>query len=194
MACTKAKGTSVPTTAAVCSSSLVLRQQPVDAGGQHCLRRGRHLHGQCRPQAVSSGLASQHPGFHQGAHALLQEEGVALGAGDHKRREASRLGSYPSSACKNSAAQAGSKGIKPRLRVVRLAAPAVLVLRPIGDQQQGRAVGGLSTGAVEQGLGLGIDPVQVLTHQQYRVHLAGAQQHALEPLQGVLAALEGVEV
>ena len=66
------------------------------------------------------------------------------------------------------------------MRVVRLAAPAVLILRPIVDQQQEVGRRQALDQAVEQGLRLGVDPVQVLEHQQQGLHLAFPQQHALE--------------
>ena len=69
----------------------------------------------------------------------------------------------------------------------------MLVLRAIVDQQQESGRGQALDQAVEQGLRLGIDPVQVFKHQQQRLHLAFAQQHALEGLEGVLAALRRVE-
>ena len=47
--------------------------------------------------------------------------------------------------------------------------------------------------AVEQGLGFRIHPVQILTDQQQRLHLAFAQQEALEGVERALAALRGVE-
>ena len=47
--------------------------------------------------------------------------------------------------------------------------------------------------AVEQRLGLGVDPVQILEHQQQRLHLALAKQQALEGVEGPLAPLRRVE-
>ena len=55
--------------------------QAVDTRRQHRLHRRRHLHGgQGLRQVIGPGLADQHPGLHQGAHAFLQEEGIALRA------------------------------------------------------------------------------------------------------------------
>jgi hypothetical protein len=83
--------------------------------------------------------------------------------------------------------------IEPQLRIVGFAAPAVLVLGAVVDQQQEASCRQAVDEAVEQGLGLGIDPVQILEDQQQWLHLALAQQHALECLQGALAALGGLE-
>ena len=69
----------------------------------------------------------------------------------------------------------------------------MLVLRPVVDQQQEPGGGQALDQAVEQGLGLGIDPVQILEHQQQRLYLAFAQQHALERLKRALATLRRIE-
>ena len=61
--------------------ALLLGWQPVDARRQHRLHGGWYLDGrQGLPQAIGPTLADQDPGLHQGAHALFQEEGIALGA------------------------------------------------------------------------------------------------------------------
>ena len=75
---------------------LLLRRQPVDARRQHGLHRGRHLNGRQRlRQAIGPGFAHQHPGLHQGAHALLQKEGVALGARNQELLEGRQTGVVP---------------------------------------------------------------------------------------------------
>ena len=87
----------------------------------------------------------------------------------------------------------GRQRIEPQLRVVGLAAPAVLVLRAVVDQEQEPRRRQTLDQAVQEGLGLGIDPVQVLEDQQQRLHLAFAQQHALERVEGALAALGRIQ-
>src|SRR5206468_6942332 len=47
---------------------------------------------------------------------------------------------------------------------------------------------------IEQGLGLRINPMQVLKHQQQRLHLAFAQQETLERLEGALTPLRWIEL
>jgi hypothetical protein len=78
------------------------------------------------------------------------------------------------------------------LNVVGLAAPAVLVLRPVVDQQQEPGGGEALDQALQEGLGLGVDPVEVLEHNQERLHLALAEQEALESVHGALATLRRV--
>ena len=173
---------------------LLLRRQPVDACCQHRLHRGRHLNGRQRlRQAVRPRFAHQHPGLHQGAHALLQKEGIALGARNQELLEGRQAGIVPQQGLQELVSAGRGQRVEPQLRVVGLAAPAVLVLGPVVDQQQQAGGGQALHQAIEQGLGLGIDPVQVLKHQQQRLHLAFAQQHALEGLEGALAALRRIE-
>ena len=104
-----------------------------------------------------------------------------------------RLGSWPQQGVENGLGARWRQRIEPQLRIVGLAPPAVLVLGSVVDQQQEAGCWQAVDEAVEQGLGLGIDPVQVFEDQQQRLHLALAQQHALERLQGTLAALWGLE-
>ena len=68
-------------------------RQPIDPRGQHRLHRRRDLK---RPGAlrrvIVPALAPQDPGLDQRPHALLQEEGVAVGPLDQQARERRRLG------------------------------------------------------------------------------------------------------
>jgi hypothetical protein len=66
--------------------------------------------------------------------------------------------------------------VEPELRVVGLIAPAMLVLGAIIDEHQQPGGGQTLDQTIEQRLGLGIDPVQVLEHQAERLDLAFAQQ------------------
>ena len=144
-------------------------------------------------QAIGPRLAHQHPGLHQGAHALLQKEGIALGARDQELLERRQAGVVPQQGLQELVGTRRGQRVEPELRVVGLAAPAVLVLRAVVDQEQEPGRRQALDQAVEQGLGLGIDPVQILKDQQQRLHLAFAQQHALERLERALAALRRIE-
>ena len=83
--------------------------------------------------------------------------------------------------------------VEPELGVVGLAAPAVLILGAIVDQQQQPGRRQALDQAVEQGLRLGIDPVQILEDQQQGLHLTFAQQHALQAVERASAPLRRVE-
>ena len=171
-----------------------VRRQPVDACRQHGLHRRWHRNVRQGPrQPVGAGLPSQDPGFHQGAHALFQKERVPLRALDQESFERCQTGVVSQQGLEEGVGARRGERVEPHLGIVRLTAPAVLVLRAVVDQQQEAGRWQALDQVVQQGLGLGIDPVQVLTDQEQGLHLALAQQHAFERLEGTLAALRGLE-
>ena len=57
------------------------------------LHGARHLDGRERPaELVAAALADQHPGLHERPHALLEEEGIALGPLDEEALERAQVG------------------------------------------------------------------------------------------------------
>src|SRR5262249_12796567 len=66
-------------------------------------------------------------------------------------------------------------------------------LGAVVDQQEHTGSREALDQAVQEGLGLGIDPVEVLEHQQQGLSLAFPQQHALNGFQGALTALGRIE-
>jgi hypothetical protein len=74
------------------------------------------------------------------------------------------------------------EGVEPELRVGGFAAPAVLILRAVVDQEEDPRSRQALDQHIERGLRLRIDPVQVFKDQQQRLHLALAQQDALQRL------------
>ena len=172
----------------------LLRRQPVDARRQHRLHRGRHLDTrECPGQAIGPRVADQHLRFHQGAHALLQEEGVPLGALDQALFERLQTGIVPQEALEQGLGTRRRQRVEPELGVVGLLAPAVLILGAVVDQQEHVGGGQALHQAIEERLGLGVDPVEVLEDQQEGLHLALPQQQAFEGVQGALAALRRIE-
>ena len=172
---------------------LLLRRQSVDARGQDRLHRGWHLERLDRPrQSVCSPLSRQRSRLHQGPHPLLQEERIA------PLHQHLRQGRQPRVRAEERRQQfrcaLGRQGVEPQLRVGGLAAPAVLVLRPVVDQKQEACGPQALHEAVEQGLGLAVDPVQVLEDHEQRLRLALAQQQALNAVERALAALGRVQV
>src|SRR5262249_21913958 len=175
--------------------ALLLEWQPVDTRCQDGLYGGWHLDRlQGLPQTVSPTLALQDPGFHQRAHALLQEEGIAPSTCNEQVRERLQAGVVPEQGVQELIGAQRWQRVQPQLCVIGLAAPAVLVLGPVVDEQQDLGGGETLDQAVEQDLGLGVDPVQVLTDQEQGLLLAFTQQHALERREGALAALGGIEL
>src|SRR6202171_5552286 len=76
------------------------------------------------------------------------------------------------------------KRVEPDLGVMTLAAPTVTVLRPVVDQQQYSSIRNRIGEQVEQRLGPGVDPVQILEDDDQWLVEALAQQDALDRLQG----------
>ena len=87
----------------------------------------------------------------------------------------------------------GRKGIDPELPVVALVAPRLLILGPVVHREQdGRGRQALDEG-VEQRLGLGVDPVEVLEDEEQGLRAALPEQHALDGLERPRAARDRVE-
>jgi hypothetical protein len=71
----------------------LLRRQPVDARCQHRLHGGWHLQaGEGFRETIGPRRTAEHPRLHQGTHALLQKERIALGAGDQEGGEGRQTG------------------------------------------------------------------------------------------------------
>jgi hypothetical protein len=68
----------------------------------------------------------------------------------------------------------------------------VLVLGAVVDEQEHAGGGQAVDQAVEDRLRLGVDPVQVLEDQEQRLHLALAQQLALDGLESALTAKRAI--
>ena len=69
----------------------------------------------------------------------------------------------------------------------------MLLLGSVIHQEQQVGGGKALRQAVQERLGLGIDPVQVLEHYQERPDLALPQEQPLDPVERPLATLRGVE-
>ncbi len=79
-----------------------------------------------------------------------------------------------------------------KLRVVALAAPGVAVLRAIGDEQQEPRRRQPLDQAVQEGLRLGIDPVEILDDEDQGPRVALARDQPLQSLMDALPALGGI--
>ena len=159
---------------------LVLGQEPIDPSCQDGLNGGRDLN---RPerfhQAMGSAFADQGLGLHQGPHALLEEEGIALGPLDEKLLERLECAVGTQEGLEEVLSALGAQRVKPELRVVGLAAPQVLVFGAVVDEQEKPGGGQALDEAIQEDLGLGVDPVQVLEEQYERLDLALPEQQTL---------------
>ena len=71
------------------------------------------------------------------------------------------------------------QGVEPELRVVGAAAPLVPILGPVVHEEQHPGRRQALDQRVQQRLGLGVDPVEVLEDHEQRLHLALPQQESL---------------
>ena len=173
---------------------LGLGRQAVDARGQDGLHGGgdrQVLDGPGEP--VGAALAGQGRRLHQGPHALLEEEGIRFRPLDQEPLERAECRVGAEERLEQLVGALGRQGIDPELAVVGLAAPGVPVLGPVVDEEQEARRGQALDEAVEQGLGLAVDPVQVLEDHHQRLDLALAQQQALDRVERLLAPLERIE-
>ena len=146
-----------------------------------------------RTQPIGAPLPDQHPGLHEGLDALLQEEGVPLGPLDQHPLERRQARVLTQERGEQGFGALGRQRVDPELEVVGLAAPGVLVLGPVVDEEQEAGRRQALDQAVEQRLGLGVDPVEILEDHQERLDLALSQEQPLDRLQGALPALRRVE-
>jgi hypothetical protein len=87
----------------------------------------------------------------------------------------------------------GGQGVEPELGVVGLAAPAMRVLGAVVHEEEHPGGRQALNQAVQERLGLAVDPVEVLEDDEQRLDLALAQEETLDRFQGPLTALRRVE-
>ena len=123
-------------------------------------------------EPIGSALPSEGPRFHQRPHALFEEEGIALSTFDQQPFEVFEAWPRPEQRCEQLPRARRRERIQPYLLVIGLAAPGVRVLRPVihEEEQPGRRQA--LDQEVQPHLRLGIDPVQVLDHEQHGLYLA----------------------
>ena len=151
--------------------SLGLGRQAVDARGQDGLHGGGDLQVLDGPgEPVGAALAGQGRRLHQGPHTLLEEERIGFRPLDQELLERAEGHVRAEERIEQLVGALGRQGIDPELAVVGLAAPGVLVLGAVVDEEQEARRGQAVDEAIEQGLGLAVDPVQVLEdhHQRLR--------------------------
>ena len=174
--------------------ALLFGREPVDPSGQDRLDRRRDLNARERVgEAIGAALPGQHLRLDQRADALLQEERVPLGALDQEVLERPKGGVRAQERVQQGLGALGRQGVEPELRVVGLAAPAMRVLGAVVHEEEHPGRRQALDQTVQDGLGLAVDPVEVLEDDEQRLDLALAQEQTLDRLQGPLAALRRVE-
>ena len=150
--------------------------QPIDPSRQHRLDRERNLDRLDRlRQRVPSSLSRQHAGLHEHPDGLLQEERVALSS--EEPLEGNQLGIVAEQCAEQLADALDRQRVQTHLAVVALAAPGVLILRTIVHEQQDPRRRHAVDEAVEHGLRLGVDPVEVLDDQTHGLRHARGEEH-----------------
>ncbi len=173
---------------------LVPGGEPVDARGEEGLHRRRYLDRFGSPaDAVRPAVAVERAGLDQVTDALLQEEGIALRALDQLRAEFRRVAAFTQETAQELFGHAARQRLDDDLAVVSLPAPPLLVLRPVCDEEQNARSGQAVHECVEDGLRLGIDPVEVLDHEAQRPALALADEETPDGVERALSALSRVE-
>jgi hypothetical protein len=153
--------------------SLAFGRQTVDPGGQDRLHRGgdrQLLDGPGEP--VGPALAGQGRRLHQGPHTLFEEEGIRFRPLYQQLLERAEGRVRAEERIEQLVSALGWQRIDPDLAVVGLAAPGVLVLGAVVDEEHEARGGQALDEAVEQALGLAIDPVQVLEDHRQRLDFA----------------------
>src|SRR5207247_7700745 len=139
-------------------------------------------------------LARESAGLHQRPDTLLEEEWVALRPFDQQTLEGGELGAVAHQGPEQFLGALRRQGVDPELAVVGLATPAVAVLGAIVDEEQYRCRGQALHEAVEQGLRLRVDPVEILQHKDEGLNLTLAEEQSLHSIERELAALGRLEL
>ena len=147
------------------------------------MSRGRKLKTLDRPrESIRSALPGERPRFHEGPHALLEEKRVALRPLDQQALEVGESRTRPQERLQQLSRACRRQRVEPHLLVVRLAAPAVAVFRPVVRQQEQPRCRQALDQQVEPRLRVPIDPMQILDHQQHRC-TGSPHQQPLQRLQ-----------
>src|SRR5262245_43149013 len=103
-------------------------------------------------------------------HGLLEKERIALCRANEESLYRLELGIGPEEHLQQLVNGLRGERLQPQMPVVGLSTPAMDELRPIVDKQQNSRGAQAVHENVEQRLRLGVDPVQVLEHQDERLH------------------------
>ncbi len=171
----------------------MLGREPVDARGQDRLRRRRDLQRLHGPgQTIGAALAHEGLRLHEGPHALFEEERVAFRALDQESPERIEFGVGAEERLEELSGALGRQWVDAKLGVVRLAAPGVLILGPIVDEDQDARGGQALEQRVEEGLRLAVDPVEVFEDQEQGLDTALGEEQAFDAVERALPALPRV--
>src|SRR6266540_7205068 len=104
-------------------------------------------------------LPDQGPGLNQCPDALLEEKRIPFGLRDEARLEWGETGIVPQEHLEEFFGARRRERLQAELGIVRLGAPALLIRRATGHQEQKLGAWQALDQAVEHHLGLSVDPV-----------------------------------
>ena len=144
-------------------------------------------------QAVGAARAGQHARVHQNAHALLQEQRIARARLEQPLPELAQIRRIAEQDREELFGAGRLERVDAQLRIMRPAAPAVPVVGSVVHEQQHATGGQAFDQAVEQRLGLAVEPVQIFEHHGKRLALALAHEQRLDAVERAPAPLGRVE-
>ena len=136
--------------------------------------------------------AEQNFGFDKRTDAFFQEKWITFRTLDQNLFQRLQARIVSQNRLEQFLGALGQQWVNPQLAIVRLAAPTMPVFRPVVDEKEKRCSGQAIDQAVQERLGLRIDPMQILEDQEQRLNLTLAQQQPLDRFQGALAALKRI--
>ena len=190
-----AKGTSLPMTAADCSRRLCSGEsRSMRAARTASTVSGTRIPSTSQRPPAGTARPDEDSRLHEGAHALLDEERIALGSVDQVLPEGNQAGIGPRPASRTvsprSTATAGRGG---SWRVTGPVRPRMLILGPIRHEKHDpRRRQGVDQ-RIQQCLRLGIDPLHVVHHHDHGTALTFSKQQKPDGIEGPLAPLRGVQ-
>jgi len=174
--------------------SLLRRRQAIDASGEHGVNSGGDCDGAERVgQMVGTPSPIECMSLGKGADALLHKQRIAARLLHQQPLQGIEPGIGPEQRLQEFIRPFGDQRIDAELSVAALAGPVMAVLGAVVDEQDDSRRRQALDKAVEKGLSLGVDPVQVLGNDQERLELALADLHALDGFERALSPVTRVE-
>ena len=144
-------------------------------------------------EAICAGRAGERLRLHEGSYTLLEEERVPFRPFDQQAPEPVERGIGTEQHPEKLRRTRRRQGIHAELRVVRLAAPPMLVLGSVRDEKQNTSRRQALDEAVQHGLGLGVDPVEILESDHERLHVTLSEQEMLHAVERPLPTFRGFQ-
>src|SRR5437867_3572850 len=167
---------------------LLVRRKAIDASSQDA----GHSRGDVdvvngAGEAIGAWRANKRASLDEASHAFFEKEGVPFRSRDEHRFEWLHTRVIADETAQELIGRLDWQRVDAELGVIRLTAPPVLVFRPVVHKQEDVAARQALDDPVEQRLRLRVDPMQVLEHEDERLHLALAEQESLDGVKRAIA-------